>query len=57
MPERGANEQNNQQQHNKKQSKTKQQKKKTSRLSNLDVSEFMVENNIKSETEIFQSFS
>ena len=31
----------------------KSKKKKPSRLSNLDVSEFMVENNIKSETELF----
>ena len=38
---------------NEQQNEQNKENKKPSRLSNLDVSEFMVENNIKSETKLF----
>ena len=43
----------NNKQNNQQQNEQNRKNKKPSRLSNLDVSEFMVENNIKSETELF----
>ena len=43
----------NNEQNNEQQNEQNRETKKPSRLSNLDVLEFMVENNIKSETELF----